>query len=592
MKRAAFAIILLLCISLESMAHTIDLGFVNKQGGTTTGEKPHGKTAASAAIRLPKEMLVRYASADAGGKGGNEFRSVRVNLPKLKNLVDSVVVWVRTSLDGENLATGTASRFKDDGLPTLEQGWNTVNLTSPVTIEKGKEDYVGYTYYQRTKVCATNYYYRGTSGYSYLQINGDWKEWQEGALCIEAGIDGASMPQKDFLLQGAKGIVEADGGMMIQTRLFNMGQAMTHQLMFSIANEKSTLTVNADALIPPNTLDTLSIPLLTAPKEWGVGTNVTVTLTAIDGEKDAFADDNTAQCVFNYSRMLLIEEFTTERCPNCPKMAELLNNFIHGGSELGKQSVMVCHHAGYYTDEFTTQDALDYQWFYNAGGGTYAPAVMFNRRPYNETEEGLTPVVFPTSEEQVMGYAEDCLAEPSTLILSTTADVNLADSFVTVNVKGRKLEGFGCTNPKIFVYLTEDNVLSTNGQAGSGTETYYHQHIVRGQNQTWGENIVWEGDDFTYATSFDFSAGWKVNDMKIIVSVGNYDANNPGNCVIENSTAVKLANVIDAVDAVCRTSNPVAYTYYSLSGAQLARPAHGVTIVKGSDGSLRKIVRK
>ena len=115
---------------------------------------------------------------------------------------------------------------------------------------------------------------------------------------------------------------------------------------------------------------------------------------------------------------------------------------------------------------------------------------------------------------------------------------------------------------------------------------------MRGQNQTWGENIVWEGDDFTYATSFDFSAGWKVNDMKIIVSVGNYDANNPGNCVIENSTAVKLANVIDAVDAVSRTSKPVAYTYYSMSGAQLARPSHGITIVKGSDGSLRKIVRK
>lgn len=584
MNKAALTFALLLTTSLGSVAHTIDLGYVNKQGGATTGQQAQGKTAPSAAILLTKASLTRYA--------GNEFRSVRVELPKLKNLVDSVVVWVRSSADGENLATGKTTRFKDDEFPTLQEGWNEVTLTRPVAIEAGKDYYVGYTYYQRTKICATNYYYRGTTGYSYLKLGDEWKAWEEGALCIEAGIDGAAMPQHDFQLQGAKGIVETDGKMAINARLFNIGQATATQLTFRVDAEGFSQTVNVDANTLPNTLDTLRIALSNVPETMGPGTEANITLTAINGNADAYPEDNSGSCVFNYPRLLLIEEFTTEQCPNCPAMAERLSKFIHGGSELGNQSVMVCHHSAYHTDEFTTQADLDYEWFYNNGGSTYAPAVMFNRRPYLESEGGETPVVFPTTDEQVMGFATDCLSDPSTLILSADVDVDLTDSIVTLNVKGRKLDGFNLANPQIFAFLTEDNVLSTKGQAGSGTDTYYHQHIVRGQNRTWGESLNWDGDAFTYSTSFDLQAGWKVDDMMVIASVGNYDETNPGNCAIENSTAVKLKDVTNGIGNTRRSNGPVSYTYYNVNGARLAHPGHGVTIAKGSDGSLKKIVRK
>ena len=169
MKKAAIAIAMLLTSSLGSMAHPIDLGFVNKQGGTPTSAQAQGKTAAEAAIRLPKEMLARYANP-TGAALQNTFQSVRVELPALKNLVDSVVVWVRTAPEGDNLASATATRFKDDGKPTLAQGWNELTFAQPVNIEDGKDYYIGYTYYQRTKTCATQYYYRGTTGYSFINI--------------------------------------------------------------------------------------------------------------------------------------------------------------------------------------------------------------------------------------------------------------------------------------------------------------------------------------------------------------------------------------------------------------------------------------
>ena len=233
MKKAAIAIAMLLTTSLGSVAHPIDLGFVNKQGGTTTDAKADGKTAAEAAIRLPKEMLTRYANP-TGAALQNAFRSVRVDLPALKNLVDSVVVWVRTAPDGENLATATATRFKDDGKPTLVQGWNELDFAQPVNIEADKDYYIGYTYYQRTKTCATRYYYRGTTGYSFINVGEGWQPWTEGALCIEAGIDGDAMPLYDCDLQGAKGLIEGDGTAAIQARLANLGQYAASQLTFRV----------------------------------------------------------------------------------------------------------------------------------------------------------------------------------------------------------------------------------------------------------------------------------------------------------------------------------------------------------------------
>ena len=591
MKKAAIAIAMLLTTSLGSVAHPIDLGFVNKQGGTSTDAKANGKTAAEAAIRLPKEMLARYANP-TGAALQNSFRSVRVELPALKNLVDSIVVWVRTAPDGENLATAVATRFKDDGKPTLVQGWNELSLAQPVAIEADKDYYIGYTYYQRTKTCATQYYYRGTTGYSYINVGEGWQPWTEGALCIEAGIDGEAMPLYDFDLQGAKGLVEGDGTAAIQARLANLGQQAAARLTFRVEAGSYVQTIDVDAHTQPNTLDTLRFALPDAASCIAAGTEASVTLTAIDGQPDAWTKDNAAQVVFNYPRTLLIEEFTTEQCPNCPAMAERLAEFLHGGSELGKQSVMVCHHAGYHTDGFTTQDDEAYLWFYNDDGHTFAPAVMFNRRPYSETSVGESPVTFPTSQEQITAFAEDCLADPSTLILTANVEDHTADGYVVLTVKGRKLDGFKLDNPRIFVYLTEDNMPAVSGQAGSGTDNYLHQHIVRGQNATWGDPLNWENGAFTYNTSFDLEDAWKIGDMTLIASVGNYDETNPANCAIENTVAVRLKDVVNGIKAKEVTEKPVSYTYYNLAGAQLDRPTHGVTIVKGSDGSTRKVIKR
>lgn len=68
----------------------------------------------------------------------------------------------------------------------------------------------------------------------------------------------------------------------------------------------------------------------------------------------------------DFTRNIIIEEFTTEQCPNCPRVAAYINDALESGQYDGRVFV-ACHHSGYYTDWLTASFATEYLWFYNAG---------------------------------------------------------------------------------------------------------------------------------------------------------------------------------------------------------------------------------
>ena len=126
MKKILLTISFLAVIVSTTIAHTISVGYVLHQEGSDSKLTTNGKTACSAAILLDSDKLAQY--------GGNGIRSVRVSLPNTKVFVDSVVVWVRNSIDGENLAMGKITRFKDDGFDNISKGWNEVELDKEVAL--------------------------------------------------------------------------------------------------------------------------------------------------------------------------------------------------------------------------------------------------------------------------------------------------------------------------------------------------------------------------------------------------------------------------------------------------------------------------
>lgn len=565
-------------VSAMATAHTISVGYALHGTGIESELSTAGKAECSAALRIDPSLVAQYV--------GNGIRSVRVSLPNTKVYVDSVVVWVRKQLDGENLATGKITRFKDDGYGDISKGWNAVELGSSVALEANTPLYVGYTYYQRTKVCATKLTSKSV-GESYVKL-GASAEWtavpDNGTLAIEAGIDGDAMPSWDMWLMSARGLVLADGTRQVEARVYNRGQNRMNKMHVNIAGNGYNSSQDVEVGVEPDALDTITFTI-PAASDIVPGNSLSVEVDKLDGNNDVYMDNNSASCMFNYLRIVLLEEFTTESCPNCPAAAKAISELLADKS-MSRHMAVVCHHSGYHTDDFTTQTDRDYEWFYGTDG-TFAPGVMFNRNAFG----ALSPVFSASyGKEYIATFIKAIANGESSLIIRAEANYSDDGTKLSVKVYGNKIAEFGNTDQRITLFLTEDNVLAKS-QAGSGTDTYYHQHVMRGINSTWGVPVEWNGDGFTYEYTFDINPTWKKTDIKVVASVGDYDSSDFTNCAVENTAVV----VPDATNGIHNAENETAATkvaaYYSVGGALLQAPCRGVSVVKYSDGTCRKVVR-
>lgn len=585
MRRTIILLSFLTTVLASLSAHTISVGYVNKQVGVNSDIRITGKASASAAIKITAEDLRLYQ--------GNEVKSVRVSMPDTKKYVDSIVVWVRKDLNGENLATGKATRFSNDEFANLHGDWNDVALSTPCAIPDNAPLYVGYTYYQRTSVPVIRVVDTPRAETSYFQLgsDADWTEYTTATFAIEAGVDGTMMPRNDFWLMSTKGFILGDGTRQVEARVYNRGQETSSTLTFAHSGATLDYTANVNAAIVPDQIDTLLINL---PKgtDLNPGDVINVTLSKINGYDDVNSTNNSADATFNYLRIVLLEEFTTEACSNCPRAAEYIHNLLYGPDNLERQMAVVCHHAGYRTDTLTTATDIAYLWFYNDNGGSFAPGLMYNRMPQGTAEGGVTPVAGVSSQENIKSQIESIINQESSLIISANAAYEDGDdSRINVTVTGKRLRSFGVTPPRITLFLTEDNVLA-NGQAGSGTDTYYHQHVMRGINSTWGEVIDWDNDTFTYTYAFDLDETWKKDDLKVIAAVGDYDSTNPANCQIENTAMCKPYSTDGIHDVNRQTSQKTQKAYYSVNGQRLNQPQRGINIVRLPNGSTQKLLVK
>lgn len=584
MRRTLIILSLLFTASLSIVAHTIGVGYAIRQTGADSGLSTNGKKACSAAVLLGSDRLGRYS--------GNEIRTVRVSLSKTKVYVDSVVVWVRQSLDGENIASGKLTRFKDDGYDTMKEDWNEVALDKGVTLSADSRLYVGYTYYQRMAVCDTRLTETPSEGKSFIKLGEDaeWTETDGGTLAIEAGVDGNCMPSNDIWLMGARGLILPDGTRQAELRLYNRGQKTAESIRIHYNGTVYDCVSDEQASVLPDQLDTLTFDLETA-QDIVPGTKLAIEITQVNGGNDEYADDDATTCLFNYLRTVLVEEFTTEECPNCPRVAQYLHDIISGDKSLARHIAVVCHHSGYHTDRFTTGADLDYEWFYNNGGGTYAPSLMYNRIPLSTTDDGMAPTTSPSSREEVAAIIKSIADEESDLVITANASLSDDGKTVSMEVHGRRLDDVETTGQRITVFLTEDNVLA-DGQAGSGTDTYYHQHVMRAVNATWGEPVEWKNDEFVYTCSFNISGNWKPGDMKVIASVGDYDSSNPANCQIGNSTVAVPRSTTGIIDTANDHRKQSAAAFYSLDGQRIQNVPRGICIVRYGDGTVRKVASR
>lgn len=420
--------------------------------------------------------------------------------------------------------------------------WNQVELTTPFLID-GDSVYIGYEYYATNK----NYVGRLTSekdtSMDWCYLNGEWvKSQNTSALAIQGIVQGEHLPKYNITLKSTDVLTYAELGKSasISGEFVNMGTATLtgFDVRYRLnGGEWIAETVN-NVNIPYESSYIFRTNHLTFP-DTGEYT-VEISVDKLNGHDDTASYDNvssayTIGCVNAFTtRNVLLEIFSTERCPNCPAGHKHLQAIVNHHPNV----LMVGHHSGYGTDDYTIQPSIDYEWFYNTS--LSAPSVMLDRRNqfrYNKRLPDFSPVF--SAESLTTELLENALEIPAfaTVDLRTEYDGNTREA--TIHVEGKRLLPLEGNNSRLFVYITEDNIF-TNTQAGTDGKEYYHQHTLRQVlTDTWGDPI---NLDNGYSADYHATIPHTQNsdEMHIVAFVANYNPEDVNNCTVYNVTQVKL----------------------------------------------------
>ena len=297
-----------------------------------------------------------------------------------------------------------------------------------------------------------------------------------------------------------------------------------------------------------------------------------------------------------YQRVVLLEEFTTEKCANCPSRTQLVNEIMDSVAYQGK-IVAVYHHSGFYSDFLTLPADEDYKWFYNYKS-TYAPALMFDRYPYFETkgrpgsgQRKPTPVSDINNRHNITKYLDRRLADKPHVGFYLIGQYD-NDKTITVRMSGVRDSMFCNTDPRVTVYVVENHVEAENQAGAQGV--FFHNHVMRAYNSVWGDVLTWNGDTFEYECQLPVEPEWNKDYIQVVAFVHSYDSEDPGNCAVENTRVIDFQTILGIEDA--QTHKEVKdIQYFTLDGVHTTPLTDGIYVQKTtySDGSVetQKIIK-
>lgn len=569
-----------------------------------TGEQ----TSFEAAIYVPAEEMARVSDGD--------FTGVNVGINTTFN-VESVKGWVRSEPDGENLAEAEITK---NGTPAIKKGWNAIKFEEPLKITPGQGYYVGYTI-SHTRTTAASYVAVQSGvhidGGCWLQTgNGSWSDNKElGILFLEALIKSESLPKLDLQLFSAsfdRDVYPQGSQINLDYQLYNMGLSTVSSFDLVLSCQEAGIEIRrtVKAELPYNERADLTETYVLPDMEIDRSYEFTVTVDNLNGEADENPQNNTiilpalkaVQQMFD--RTVVMEEFTTERCGNCPNAANNVRYMLNAlTDEERERTALVCHHSGFYNDKFTQPCDDEYLMFYM--GNTFAPAFMLDRAPTPESYS--SPVFQLTNFQNLVDRVRTRQAEPSYYSIEATGKHDEITRTVKLRIAGKanldKLE-----TPRITVYLTEDDVPAI--AQSHGGDNYKHQHVIRAYNATWGEDPVWADDmTYTYECELSYPESCDPSKMEIVALISNYQKGIATNMQIENAYKVALPDLHATVgiqsaeetglriytvgNSIAVSGNCTSLEVYDLSGRRTATaglPA-GIYTVRATAGDMTETAK-
>lgn len=485
---------------LKYCSETIDGSLLRNNPGSFGG-----------AIKLTSSYLAKYVDSN--------ITKLRIGIGECGGVSDTKL-WIAKSLTGE--------RIYEQPFDAVV-GWNDITLATPFPIA-AEDICIGYdiTVTMGNPLATSHTPQDDNGGNVYIGRDQTWTKLSTyrsaGNLCIIGIVEGEFDDFVDMRLLNVSlyeySKINKDISLSGSLRNFSNIPIKSYDVTYKINNEEPVKLSFDNHILSISEVANFEFPLFQIGQVDIYGIKVDIS-NINGGEEDVDITNNSITRQIDiwdgYDKTILLELFTTESCPSCPKGTTYLKGVLAGKSNI----VWMSHHSGYGTDSFTTQADLDMLNLY--GERKFAPAVMLDRNGNNDGKDYQSPTqsVEYVTEERLT----EELSRPAYMSVNIEGTFDPTNREVVIKVSGDVLR---LQNDKLrlSVYIVEDSIKKKGQNGYNGI--YTHNNVCRmALAGSWGEDI-----GFTPGTPYEqifkgiLDPTWVTENMRVIAFVNNYNPDN------------------------------------------------------------------
>ncbi len=501
----------------------------------------------------------------------------------------------RQKRSGIMASTGSVGNIVQTTYIDLVEGWNDVMFDEPMVIGEEKL-FLGVQAYETIGTPYPLVTYAAATVPQSCWMNLGKTTWKEhtdrGSMLIFALLDDEAAPlvsqtayaQNTFHPQTVAPEADFVGGLYVHNFSTEPIQSIEIAMVGEGAETPTLRTIELPSPIPAYGSTVVTTKLRSGKTE-GTSVDWTATVTKINGQEAQAGRPGTTQLYVTYDNFIrtpLIEEFTSQRCINCPQMAYFLEKALE---EYQGEYVYVAHHSGFAEDKFTTQPDREILYVFGGYENEYNPAIMYNR-------------AILEGENQIIQGIRDMSPEPYSQALALAADmpamaeVNIESTDGQVRVSGRVARDLAGTPLYLSCYLVEDGI-STDAypQLGLNDEdapsdlkdVFRHNGVILHHFTTAaiGDLLNIE-ENGTYSVAYPMveKEGFGGTARRLVAFVHKVNKNDPYDTYVLNAAELQLDDTTDLkVPKVLKDLKDPKVVWFDLCGRKVERPKKGIYIL-------------
>ncbi len=553
-----------------------------------------------------------------------------VNKVIAENFDGGKVVGMRVALPADGIGTITAKLYTytteggnikydlvaEREIASTKKGWNDCTFSTPYTLDLSKVEGVmlGFTYTQKkgssSECYAISLLKEGAIEPTYVTMEGSSKlqafgSEKYGNLTVQAIVEKV-YPAKDIVLHDVKfsKFTKAANNSKFTVNVSNFGTSdiNSYTLTASIDGKQINEQTITGVVNGNMKADVVEIP--TTDVQAGAH-KIKFAITKVDGaaptgniKNDAYeADINLYETGLKRQKHL-VEQFTAVTCTWCPTGSRLLKKLQEKRKDL---AWIALHGPMGSPDPMQTNQSIAIM---KALGANGYPMAAFNRTVIEG--ELTTAIAFKESafEQGVQMFSnmfdqtdENLPAFVNIDIVAKADKLANGSNQMVVDVKGTGVKNAGgfLKDYALYVYVTEDGIVSPQIDKGQKIKNYVHNNTFRQcLTNINGDNITWSGDNFDKQFTYDIPAGYNASKMHVVAFVAPKLGNSAipmTELVVNQTNMVEVTTTAGIEDASMDNDNEIV-ARYNLAGQKIDTAQKGVNIVKYKNGKVVRVIVK